>query len=279
MGEGSVDRWVDLSGRGQTWLRDIPGPTPAAPVVMLLHGLGATARLNWGPCFRPLSEHFRVLALDHRGHGKGLRTRRFTLADCADDAVHAAEEVGVSRFVAVGYSMGGPIASLAWQRHPERVAGLVLCATARHFVSRGAARAARVFMPAAAQAARLVPGLAQRRILERMLARIEHPELREKVIEEFAGHHPATVVQAAGAIGRFSSTDWIGRVDVPTAVLVTTRDTLVPPARQRRLAESIPDAECYEVEGDHGACVGTRAFAPTLVAACRSVAKRAGLEP
>jgi pimeloyl-ACP methyl ester carboxylesterase len=175
--------------------------------------------------------------------------------------------------------MGGPIASLAWQRHPERVAGLVLCATARHFVSRGAARAARAFMPAAAQAARLVPGLAQRRILERMLARIEHPELREKVIEEFAGHHPATVVQAAGAIGRFSSTDWIGRVDVPTAVLVTTRDTLVPPARQRRLAESIPDAECYEVEGDHGACVATGAFAPTLVAACRSVAKRAGLEP
>lgn len=259
-------------------MRDVPGPAPDAPAVLLLHGLGATARLNWGPSFRPLSRHFRVLALDHRGHGKGLRTRRFRLEDCADDAVHAAEALGVSRLLAVGYSMGGPIASLAWRRHRERVAGLVLCATARHFASRNAALAARWLVPVAAQGARLVPALAHRRLLERMLARIEHPELRERVTEEFAGHQPATVIQAAGAVGGFSSHDWIGSVDVPAAVIVTTRDTLVPPARQRKLAASIPGARLYEVEADHDACVARAdRFVPSLVAACLDVAGRAGL--
>lgn len=269
--DGGIDHEVRLGSHGWTLVRDIPGPE-GAPAVMLLHGLGATARLNWGGCFRPLSEHFRVLALDHRGHGRGLRTRSFSLEECADDAVLAADARGVGRFIAVGYSMGGPIASLVCRRHPERVSGLVLCATARHFAPRSAARLARVALPVAATAARLVPGAAHARMVQRMLARIEHPELRDRVVEEFLGHEPASVIQAAEALTRFSSHDWIGQLDVPTAVLVTTLDELVPPSRQRKLAESIPGAKLFEIEGDHDACVGHPGFAPTLVRACRAVA-------
>jgi pimeloyl-ACP methyl ester carboxylesterase len=272
----AIDHVIEFEGHGATTVRDIPGP-PGATAVMLLHGLGATARLNWGPSFRPLSEHFRVLAVDHRGHGRGLRTRRFRLEQCADDAVAAARERGVPRFIAVGYSMGGPIAALAWRRHPQPVAGLVLCATARHFLPRGMARAARIALPFAAGAARLVPSLAQDRLLQRMLARIEHPELRERVHREFEGHDPAAVLQATHALSRFASHDWIGDVDVPTAVVVTTRDELVPPQRQRRLAASIPGAEVFEVDGDHSACVAAAdRFVPALVAACESVERRMG---
>jgi len=267
-----IDHYVKLPGRGDTVVRDIPGP-PGTPTVMLLHGLGATARLNWGRCYRPLSREFRVLSLDHRGHGKGLRTRRFRLEDCADDAVAAAEAIGVNEFIAVGYSMGGPIASLTWRRHPKHVAGLVLCATARHFAGRGVARLARAGLPVAALGARLVPGLVQRGIIQRMLARIEHPQLRDRVKEEFLGHEPATVIQATEAVSGFSSHDWIGEVDVPTAVVVTTRDDLVPVVRQRKLAASIPGARVFEVAGDHYACVAEPEFPPTLVRACRAVSE------
>jgi 3-oxoadipate enol-lactonase len=269
-----IEHEIDLRGHGRTVVRDIPGPE-GAPALMLLHGLGATARLNWGRCYRPLSEHFRVLSLDHRGHGGGLRTRRFRLEECADDAVRAADARGVERFIAVGYSMGGPIASLTWRRHPERVSGLVLCATARHFVPRGIARFARAALPAAATAARLVPSAAHARMVQRMLARIEHPELRDRVVEEFLGHEPASVIQAAEALTRFSSHDWIGDVDVPAAVIVTTLDELVPPSRQYKLADSIIGAKVYEVEGDHDSCVGHPGFAPTLVRACQAVAREA----
>ncbi len=243
---------------------------------MLLHGLGATARLNWARCFRPLSQHFRVLALDHRGHGGGLRTRSFRLEECADDAAAVAEARGVDHFIAVGYSMGGPIASLTWRRHPAQVSGLVLCATARHFVARSVARAARLGLPAAAALARLAPSAAHDRLLQRMLARIEHPQLRDRVYREFEGHDPASVIQATHALSGFSSHDWIGSVDVPAAVIVTTRDELVPPERQRKLAASIPGAEVFEVEGDHSACIAQAGvFVPALVEACRSVDRRA----
>lgn len=75
-------------------------------------------------------------------------------------------------------------------------------------------------------------------------------------------------------MGGFSSHDWIGAVDVPAAVIVTARDEMVAPERQRKLAASIPGAELFEVDGNHGACVAVPAFAPTLVEACRGVARR-----
>lgn len=241
--------------------------------MLLLHGLGATGRLNWGRCYRPLSERFRVLSVDHRGHGSGIRTRRFRLADCADDAVQIAATRGVSRFIAVGYSMGGPIASLTWHRHRERVSGLVLCATARHFAAPEVAPFARIGMPFAAAAARLLPGRARGRMLENMLSRIEHPGLRNRVMEELAGHDPATIVQAAGALARFSSHEWIGDVDVPTAVVVTTLDDMVLPKRQYKLADAIQNARVFEIDGDHSACVSHPAFGSTLTQACQSVTR------
>ncbi len=277
--ERPIDRIITLEERGDVFMRDIPGPHPDAPAVLLLHGLGATARLNWGPAFRPLSEHFRVLAIDHRGHGRGLRTRRFRLEDCADDAVDAAFDLGARRLIAVGYSMGGPIASLAWRRHPESIAGLVLAATARHFSTRHASPFARWLMPWVATGARLVPGLVQRRMLERTLSGIQHEGMRSRVAEELSGHDGPSVIQATGAVGSFSSHAWIGEVDVPTAVIVTTKDELVPPRRQRGLAEAIPGARVFEVEGDHAACVARAdVFVPALVAACQDVSARAGLD-
>src|SRR6185295_19726590 len=137
------------------WLRDLPGP-PGAPTVFLLHGLGATADLNWFPSYPALSARYRVIAMDHRGHGRGIRSRRpFRLEDCADDVVDVADALGVRSFIPVGYSMGGPIAQLVWRRHRSRVDGLVLCATAARFASSPESRLGFVGLGGLAMASRL----------------------------------------------------------------------------------------------------------------------------
>ena len=125
---------VPLAGRGTTFVREVPGP-PGAPTLVLLHGLLASGGLNWFRAFEALGSEFRVLAPDLRGHARGLRSRgRFRLQDCADDLAALLAALGVGPVVVVGYSMGGPIAQLLWRRHPERVSGLVLCATAPRLV-------------------------------------------------------------------------------------------------------------------------------------------------
>lgn len=124
---------VDLDGRGTTWVRDTGAGDPARRVLLLLHGLGATGGLNWAGAFPTLARRYRVISIDHRGHGHGIRTRRFRLEDCADDVAALVEALDLTNPILVGYSMGGPIAALSWQRHPELFDGIVFCATARNF--------------------------------------------------------------------------------------------------------------------------------------------------
>ena len=77
------------------------------------------------------------------------------------------------------------------------------------------------------------------------------------------------------AIGRFTSHHWIGEVDVPTAVVVTTRDHFVAPNRQLKLARAITGATVHPVAAGHAACgLAPRRFVPALVEACESVAAR-----
>src|SRR5687768_15991987 len=115
-----MGRRVELPGRGTTFIREVPGP-PGAPVVVLLHGLLASGGLTWLDSFGPLGRRYRVVAVDLRGHARGLRSpRRFRLADCADDIAALLDVLGVESAVAVGYSMGGPVAQLLWHRHPTR---------------------------------------------------------------------------------------------------------------------------------------------------------------
>ena len=76
----------------------------------------------------------------------------------------------------------------------------------------------------------------------------------------------------ACAVAEFTSHKWIGDVDVPVSVLVTTRDTIVPMARQLRLADAIPHATVVTVEGDHGVFVESpKLFAQKIVEACQAV--------
>ena len=126
-------RHVDLPGRGKVYVREAQGPK-RAPTLVLLHGLGATAALNWDAGIPRLAERFHVLAPDHRGHGRGIRCGgRFRLEDCADDVAALVRQECDGPVLVAGYSMGGPIAQLLCRDHPDLVAGLVLCATARDF--------------------------------------------------------------------------------------------------------------------------------------------------
>ena len=68
-------------------------------------------------------------------------------------------------------------------------------------------------------------------------------------MEQVGRHDWTKILEAGRAIGRYSSREWVGDIDVPTAVLITMRDHVVPLARQIRLFESIPGAKAFRVSG------------------------------
>ena len=267
-------RFVDLPGRGRTFARVAEGPGPAAPTLLLLHGWTATADLNWFRCYGPLSRRFRVVALDHRGHGRGLRSRRpFRLEDCADDAAALCEVLGFESVIPVGYSMGGPIAQLVWKRHRSLVSGIVLCATSRNFGRSLPERAMFTSMLGLSAAARVTPGPVRRQVADRLFARrLAQTPLGPWAATEIRRGDPSVILQAGWSIGSFSSAEWIGDIDVPVSVVVTMQDNVVHPSRQLRLADSIPGSVVFPVAGDHGVCVASpRRFVPALMDAARAV--------
>lgn len=266
---------VELPGLGTVFVRDVAGP-PGAPTLLLLHGWTATADLNFFTCYRPLSERWRVVAFDHRGHGRGLRARRgFKLEDCADDAVAVADALGIDTFVPVGYSMGGPVAQLVWQRHRERVDALVLCATAPYFAGRRPERLSFIGLTGLAALARFTPVQARTWLTDQLYLQRKSESWSDWAIEQVTAHDWRMVLEAGRAIGEFSSSDWIHEIDVPTSVVVTMRDQVVPLRRQVKLFEWIPTAQAFRVDAGHDAVVAeARRFVPQLVRAVDSAIGR-----
>src|ERR671934_2900088 len=84
---------VYVPGVGELFVRDSGGN---GQPLLLLHGWMFSSDLNWFRTYQPLIDAgYRVLALDHRGHGRGLRADApFTLTACASDAAALIRELG-----------------------------------------------------------------------------------------------------------------------------------------------------------------------------------------
>ena len=86
---------------------------------------------------------------------------------------------------------------------------------------------------------------------------------------------PWAVGQALAALGRHHSRPWLGRIDVPTAVVVMMRDRVIPTSRQLALARSIPGATIHEVDDGHaGSVLASEKFVPRFVEAAGTVQAR-----
>jgi 3-oxoadipate enol-lactonase len=242
---------------------------------MLLHGWTASADLNWWGCYRDLQEAgYRVLAIDHRGHGRGLRAYEpFTLAACAADAAAAIAALGCAPATVVGYSMGGAIAQLLARNHPNALSGLVLSATAQHWQDPSLRRFWRVLAPLSLALA--VAPRATWRIGLRYVGLRESPQTAW-ILAELIRHSAVDIAEAGRELSRFDSRPWISQLEVPAAVVMTTRDQTVPPRKQRELAAALR-ASLFEAPIDH-IQVTSRPdrYNPALIQAIASVRESSG---
>ena len=108
------------------------GP-PGAPVVLLSNSLGTTLHM-WDKQAAALSDRYRVVRYDHRGHGESpVPPGPYELADLGGDALGLLDRLGVERAHVCGASLGGQVAMWLGAHEPDRVASLVLCATSPWF--------------------------------------------------------------------------------------------------------------------------------------------------
>ena len=110
----------------------LEGPE-GAPVVMFSNSLGTTLEM-WDDQAAALSDRYRVLRFDTRGHGRSpVPPGPYTVDDLADDALELLDHLGIERVAFCGLSLGGAIGMTLALNAPERVERLILCSTALEF--------------------------------------------------------------------------------------------------------------------------------------------------
>jgi pimeloyl-ACP methyl ester carboxylesterase len=219
-------------------------------VVVLVHGFASNARYNWGITgwIKFLSERYRVIALDCRGHGQSDKPHdpaAYTLDRMGGDVIRLLDHLGVRRALLMGYSMGARIAMWLMLRHPERFRAVVLGG-----VGAGG---------------RMGEAERRRKIVEALLAPDASAIADEiaRLFRQFAEANRNDLAALAACMGaergEGASAAELASVRMPVMIVIGTRDTLVGDAEP--LHKMIPGSELLKLEGrDHLNAPGDRLY-------------------
>lgn len=95
------------------------------PTLLILHGLfGSIA--NWGSQARTLSEHYQVISVDMRNHGRSPHSDVMDYPSMAVDIVELMDNLSIDKAAVLGHSMGGKAAMQLAMNHSERVERLIV---------------------------------------------------------------------------------------------------------------------------------------------------------
>jgi pimeloyl-ACP methyl ester carboxylesterase len=201
--------------------------------LLLVHAFPLDARMWEGQRSGPTT-----VAPDLPGFGMaptGGPTMTMTLA--ADHCLRAADAAGLERFVVCGLSMGGYVTFELWRRARDRIVGLVLANTRAGADTPEAAAGRRDL------AARL-------RSEGNVLAEHAPEELQQRVKGWVADQSAEAIAAAAvGMAERPDSTSDLAGIDVPTLVITSDGDRLIPADLTTPMAEQIPGARLEIIPG------------------------------
>ena len=191
--------------------------------LILLHGNGED--LNYFEHqMKPLAEHFRVIALDTRGHGKSPRGEApFSIRQFADDLLAFMDGHNIQKAHLLGFSDGGNIAMVFALAHPDRVGKLIL--NGANLDASGVKRSVQIPIEIGYRVAKLFARRSPeaRRNAEMLGLMVNDPNVKPEELS---------------------------RIKAPTLVIAGSKD-MIKDSHTRLIARSIPGAQLVTIGGDH----------------------------
>lgn len=237
-------QYCHIGSRTIAYLDSAPGDGTLRAVV-LLHAFPIGANL-WEPQLRNVPAGWRMITPDLRGFGGSTELDSLSavsMSDYAEDVIDLMDELGVTRAVVGGASMGGYAALAFAQAAGDRVDGLVLANT-RAGADSSEARANRRNMLALVD--RDGPSGVARDMMPRLLGKTTHevkPDIEAFVRRLIKQQSPVAIRSAIHRMmHRPDSTPMLPTVKVPTLVITGEEDELIPVDESRAMATAIPGA-------------------------------------
>jgi 3-oxoadipate enol-lactonase len=217
----------------------------------------------WQPQVIDLSDRWRLIPVDHRGHGGSPVPRGpYSIEELAGDVLAALDHRGVERVSFCGLSLGGMVGMWLAANAPERIERLVLICTAAHLPppSLWLKRAAIVRR-------RGVEALADA-VVEAWFTPEADPTLSAEYRAMVTGTPAEAYAGCCEAIAQLDLRGDLARIEAPTLVIAGAQDTAAPPGYGREIAEGIRGARYQHLEpGAHLASVERAHEVSDLIAA------------
>jgi 3-oxoadipate enol-lactonase / 4-carboxymuconolactone decarboxylase len=216
-----------------------------APVLILGPSLGTTWHM-WDRQVPELAKQWRVFRFDLPGHGGAPAHPAGSVTELAERLLATLDALGVQRFGYAGCALGGAVGAELALRRPDRLASLTLIAasprfgTADEFRQRGVIVRSNGLDPIA----RTSP---ERWFTSGFAA--AQPAITEWAVQMVRTTDPGCYIAACEALAAFDIRAELGRIEVPTLVLVGSDDQVTGPAEARTLVAGIPDARLAVVPG------------------------------
>jgi 3-oxoadipate enol-lactonase len=224
----------------------VSGP-PDAPALVLSNSLG-TSTAMWEPQVATLSERFRVVRYDHRGHGGSpVLPGPYDIGDLGRDVLALLDRLEIERASICGVSLGAMVGMWLGAHAPERIERLVLCCTSAHLppAQAWADRAAAV---CAAGTTAAVADAVLARWLTPAGAAVDPyrlARLRAMLLATPAEGYAA----CCGVIERLDLRGDLASISAPTLVIAGAEDPATPPEHLERIAAGIPGARLEVLDG------------------------------
>jgi 3-oxoadipate enol-lactonase len=213
--------------------------------LLLLHGHPLDASM-WEPQLEGLEGTARLIAPNLPGFGGEPSAGDVMTMEAAADRVAATlKDAGVDRAVVCGISMGGYVAFAFWRRHWDLVSGLVLANTKSGADDEAGKERRRQLAERLRDEGNFLADAPPP-----LLSANASPELWDRV-KEIVRAQPAEAIAAAalGMAERRDSTPDLARISIPTLVITSTGDTLIPPEATTPMGEQIPGARIEVIQG------------------------------
>ena len=226
-----------IQANGIELFYDLAGPADA-PVIAFSHSVGATLEM-WDAQVRALSNRYRCLRYDTRGHGRSqAKDEPVSIADLADDLAGLLDALGIETAHVAGLSLGGMTAQEFALRHPHRLGRLVLMATSARMSGGYAERAALV---RAKGMEPIADAVMQRWFTPAFFA--AEPATVAAFRARFVKLDPAGYAVCCLAIGEMDLRERIAGIAAPTLIIAGIDDPATPPAMLEDIRARISGSE------------------------------------
>ena len=218
------------------------------PTLVLSNSLGTTHAM-WEPQIAALSEHFRVLRYDSRGHGSSdVAPGPYDIALLADDVLALLNALELEHVKFCGLSIGGMVGIWLGANAPTRVEQLVLSNTSAHI---GGPELWNSRIEAVRKGG--MEALANT-VIERWFTprfRESNPEAVRRIRDMLLATPPEGYAACAAAVRDMDQRESLASIAAPTLVICGTQDPATPPEHGRFIAEHVPGARLVELDAAH----------------------------